>query len=183
MIFDSINKYMSHWKSVIWDQTRHWTYRVQIVCQTNGWLRICLYMHLFFFPNWGDTSVAYYRFEKTFASMVTSTIMANKAILATLPKLNSSNWFAWKKEAETFLLLAGLDRIIDAEDISTGMKATEWMATKCMRAFLPYYCALIIGIKPSREAWKKFISKYKKDSVTMCMALPTILFAHARPCC
>ena len=40
---------MSHWKSVIWDQTRHWTYRVQIVCQTNGWLRICLYMHLFFF--------------------------------------------------------------------------------------------------------------------------------------
>jgi hypothetical protein len=52
--------------------------------------------------------------------------MADRAILATLPKLNSSNWFEWKKEAETFLLLAGLDGIIDSEDIPNGVKAAEW---------------------------------------------------------
>ena len=45
--------------------------------------------------------------------------MADKVILTTLPKLNESNWFEWKKEAETFLLLAGLD----AEEIPTGAKA------------------------------------------------------------
>jgi hypothetical protein len=53
--------------------------------------------------------------------------MADRAILATLPKLNSSNWFEWKKEVETFLLLAGLDRTIDTEDIPTGTKAAEWI--------------------------------------------------------
>ena len=35
--------------------------------------------------------------------------MADRAILATLPKLNGSNWFEWKKEAETFLMLASLN--------------------------------------------------------------------------
>ena len=75
--------------------------------------------------------------------------MADKAILTTLPKLNSSNWFEWKKEVETFLLLAGLDRIIDAEDIQTGTKATEWMA----------------------KDRKKLVAEYEKDSVTTRMAL------------
>jgi hypothetical protein len=49
--------------------------------------------------------------------------MADKAILATLPKLNGSNWFEWQK-----LFCRCLDGIIDAEDIPTGMKAAEWTA-------------------------------------------------------
>lgn len=53
--------------------------------------------------------------------------MAKRAILATLPKLNGSNWFEWKKEAETFLMLASLDRVVDAEEVLTGGKAeAEW---------------------------------------------------------
>ena len=50
--------------------------------------------------------------------------MADRAILSTLPKHNGSNWFEWKN-VETFLLLAGLDGIIDATDIPTGSKAAE----------------------------------------------------------
>jgi hypothetical protein len=103
--------------------------------------------------------------------------MADKAILATLPKLNSSNWFEWKKEAETFLLLAGLDGIIDAEDIPTGTKATEWTAkdrkTYAYLFFLiePNYRAPIIDIKSGHEAWKKLVAEYEKDSATTRMAL------------
>ena len=103
--------------------------------------------------------------------------MADKAILTTLPKLNGSNWFEWKMEVETFLLLAGFDRIINAEDIPTGTKAAEWTAKDHkMYAYLffliePNYHAPIIDIKSGHKAWKKLISKYEKDSATMRMAL------------
>jgi gag-polypeptide of LTR copia-type len=103
--------------------------------------------------------------------------MADKAILSTLPKLNGSNWFEWKKEAETFLLLAGLDGIIDAEDIPTGTKAAEWTVkdrkTYAYLFFLiePNYRAPIIEIKSRREAWKKLVAEYEKDSATTRMAL------------
>ena len=86
--------------------------------------------------------------------------MAYRAILATLPKLDGSNWFEWKKEAETILLLAGLDRIIDAADTPTGSKATEWNSKDCkLYVYLfflikPNYYAPIIEIKSSQEAWK-----------------------------
>jgi len=103
--------------------------------------------------------------------------MADKAILATLPKLNGSNWFEWKKEAETFLLLAGLDGIIDAEEVPTGAKATEWNSKdRKMYAYLffliePNYHVPIINIKSGREAWKKLTAEYKKDTATTHMAL------------
>jgi hypothetical protein len=103
--------------------------------------------------------------------------MADKAILAALPKSNGSNWFEWKKEAETFLLLAGLDRIIDAEDVPTRAKATEWNSKDCKTyAYLffliePNYCMPIINIKSGCEAWKKLIAEYEKDGAMMCMAL------------
>jgi len=103
--------------------------------------------------------------------------MADKAILATLPKLNGSTWFAWKKEAETFLLLAGLDGIIDAKEVPTGAKATEWNSknhkTYMYLFFLiePNYHTPIIDIKSSCKAWRKLVSKYEKDTATMCMAL------------
>src|ERR1700733_13103611 len=103
--------------------------------------------------------------------------MADKAILATLPKLNGSNWFEWKKEAETFLLLTGLDGTIDTEDVPTGTKATKWAAkdhkTYAYLFFLiePNYRAPIIDIKSGREAWKKLVSEYEKDSATICMTL------------
>ena len=78
--------------------------------------------------------------------------MADKAILATLPKLNDSNWFKWKKEAKTFLLLTGLDRVIDAEEVPTGVKATSsWTVKDCkMYVYLffliePIYCAPTSG--------------------------------------
>ena len=103
--------------------------------------------------------------------------MADRAILATLPKLNGSNWFEWKKEAETFLLLAGLDSTIDAEEVPTRVKAAEWTTKDCkMYAYLffliePNYHAPIINIKSGQEAWKKLVAEYEKDSATMCMAL------------
>ena len=104
--------------------------------------------------------------------------MADKAILATLPKLNDSNWFKWKKEAKTFLLLTGLDRVIDAEEVPTGVKATSNWTAKDHKMYVylflligPNYHAPIINIKSSQEAWVKLVAKYKKDSATMCMAL------------
>ena len=103
--------------------------------------------------------------------------MTDKAILASLPKLNGSNWFEWKKEAETFLLLAGLDGIIDAEEIPTGTKAAEWTAKdRKTYAYLFFlielnYRAPIIDIKSGREAWKKLVSEYEKDTATTRMAL------------
>jgi hypothetical protein len=103
--------------------------------------------------------------------------MADRAILATLPKLNGSNWFEWKKEAETFLLLVGLDGTIDAEEVPTGAKAAEWMAKDCKTyAYLFFlielnYHAPIIDIKSGCDAWKKLVTEYKKDSATTCMAL------------
>ena len=85
--------------------------------------------------------------------------MADKVILTTLPKLGGSNWFKWKKEAKTFLLLAGLDRVIDAEEVPTGVKATSsWTVKDCkMYVYLffliePNYCAPIIDIKSGQEA-------------------------------
>ena len=100
--------------------------------------------------------------------------MADKAVLATLPKLSGSNWFEWKKEAETFFMLAGLDGIIDAEEVPT---TTKWTAKdRKTYAYLFFlielnYCAPIIDIKSGWEAWKKLVSKYEKDSATMRMAL------------
>jgi len=103
--------------------------------------------------------------------------MADRTILATLPKLNGTNWFEWKKEAETFLLLAGLDGTIDAEEVPTGAKAAEW-TTKDRKTYAylffliePNYRAPIIDIKSGREAWKKLVSEYEKDSATTRMAL------------
>jgi hypothetical protein len=103
--------------------------------------------------------------------------MADRAILATLPKLNGSNWFEWKKEAEMFLLLAGLDGIIDAEEVPTRAKAAEWMP-KDRKAYVylffliePNYHTPIIDFKSGREAWKKLISEYEKDNATSRMAL------------
>jgi hypothetical protein len=103
--------------------------------------------------------------------------MADKVILATLPKLNGSNWFEWKKEAETFLLLAGLDGIIDAKDIPTGAKATKWNAKDHKTyAYLFFFIKLnyhvpIINIKSSHKAWKKLVARYEKDSATTHVAL------------
>ena len=84
--------------------------------------------------------------------------MAYRVILAILPKLNSSDWFEWMMEPETILLLAGLDRIIDAADIPTGSKATEWNS-KDHKLYVylfflikPNYYAPIIEIKSSQEA-------------------------------
>jgi len=103
--------------------------------------------------------------------------MTDKAILASLPKLNGSNWFEWKKEAETFLLLAGLDGIIDAEEVPTGAKAAEW-TTKDRKTYAylffliePNYRAPIIDFKSGREAWKKLVTEYEKDNATSRMAL------------
>ena len=86
--------------------------------------------------------------------------MAYRVILAILPKLNSSDWFEWMMEPETILLLAGLDRIIDAADIPTVSKATEWNS-KDHKLYVylfflikPNYYAPIIEIKSSQEAWK-----------------------------
>ena len=62
--------------------------------------------------------------------------MADKAILATLPKLNGSNWFEWKKEVETFLLLVGLDGIIDAEDVPTRAKEFKGSQNICISILL-----------------------------------------------
>ena len=82
--------------------------------------------------------------------------MADKVILATLPKLNNSNWFDWKKEAKTFLLLAGLDRVIDAKEVPTGVKAvSNWTVKDCkMYAYLFFLIELnhhapVIDIKSS----------------------------------
>jgi hypothetical protein len=78
---------------------------------------------------------------------------------------------------ETFLLLAGLDGIIDTKEIPTGTKATKWMVKDCKTYvylfFLmePNYHAPIINIKSGCEAWKKLVAEYEKDSATMCMAL------------
>ena len=80
-------------------------------------------------------------------------LMTDKAILTSLLKLNGLNWFKWKKEVETFLLLAGLDGIIDAKEVPTGAKATEWM-TKDRKTYMylfflikPNYCTPIIDFK------------------------------------
>ena len=79
--------------------------------------------------------------------------MTDKAILASLSKLNGLNWFKWKKEVETFPLLAGLDGIIDAKEVPTGVKAVEWMIkdrkTYAYRFFIiePNYRAPIIDFK------------------------------------
>ena len=103
--------------------------------------------------------------------------MAERAILATLQKLNSSNWFEWKKEAKTFLVLAGLDRIINAADIPTGSKAAEWNSKDhkvytCIFFLIePNYHASIIESKSGQEAWKKLVAKYKKDNAPIYMAL------------
>src|SRR5882762_5633780 len=94
--------------------------------------------------------------------------MADRAILATLPKLNGSNWFEWKKEAETFLLLAGLDGTIDAEEVPTGAKAAEWMAKdRKIYAYLffliePNYRAPIINIKSGCDTWKSLLPSTKR---------------------
>jgi hypothetical protein len=103
--------------------------------------------------------------------------MADNVILATLPKLNGSDWFEWKKEVETFLLLAGLDRIIDAKEVPTGAKATKWnlkdYKTYAYLFFLiePNYRAPIIDIESSHEPLRKLVSEYEKDTTTTCMAL------------
>jgi hypothetical protein len=104
--------------------------------------------------------------------------MAERAILATLPKLNGSNWFEWKKEAETFLMLAGLDGVVDAEEVPTGGKAeAEWnnkdRKTYAHLFFLiePNYRAPIVEVKSGRKAWKKLVSEYEKDTVTTRMGL------------
>jgi hypothetical protein len=82
-----------------------------------------------------------------------------------------------EKGSRNFLLLAGLDGIIDAKDIPTGAKAIEWnVKDRKTYAYLFFlielnYCAPIIDIKSSCKAWKKLIAKYEKDSATMHMAL------------
>ena len=71
----------------------------------------------------------------------------------------------------------GLDGTIDAEEVPTWTKATEWTAkdrkTYAYLFFLiePNYRAPIIDIKSGCKAWKKLVSEYKKDTATMCMAL------------
>ena len=73
--------------------------------------------------------------------------MADRAILTTLPKLNGTNWFEWKKEAETFLPLAGLDGIVDTKEVPTGAKAAKWNTKDCKM-----YASLFFLIKPNYHA-------------------------------
>src|ERR1700683_959485 len=106
--------------------------------------------------------------------------MADKAVLATLPKLSGSNWLEWKKEAETFLMLAGLDGIIDAEEALTTAKWTAKDHKMYVYLFFliePNYPAPIIDMKSGREAGKKVVSKYEKDSATTRMALRQQLYS------
>ena len=107
----------------------------------------------------------------------TFTTMADKAILATLPKLNGSNWFEWKN-MEIFLLLAGLDGIINAADIPTGSKAAEWNS-KDHKVYVyffflikPNYCLLIIKIKSIEKLGGSLLLSMKKTvpQCTWCSA-------------
>ena len=96
----------------------------------------------------------------------------SSSILSSLPKFNGSNWFEWKKEVETFLMLASLDGVIDAEEVPTEAKAPEW-AVKDRKAYAyifflvePNYRAPILDIKSGREAWNKLVSEHEKDNAT-----------------
>jgi hypothetical protein len=101
----------------------------------------------------------------------------SSSILSSLPKFNGSNWFEWKKEVETFLMLASLDGVIDAEEVPTEAKAPEW-AAKDRKAYAyifflvePNYRAPILDIKSGREAWNKLVSEHEKDNATTRIGL------------
>ena len=102
--------------------------------------------------------------------------MLDTQFLANIPKLKGSNWFEWKKEAKTLLLLAGLDGIIGAE-VPTDPEAAAWMAkdrkvyTYIFFLINPNHCAPIIKLKSGHDAWKKLVAKYKNDSATTHMIL------------
>ena len=113
--------------------------------------------------------------------------MADRAILATLPKLNGYNWFE-QKNMEIFLLLAGLDGIIDAADIPIGSKAAEWNS-KDYKVYVylfflikPNYCLPIIKIKSVEKLGRSLLLSMKKtvpqcawcsanNSIHLCMTL------------
>jgi hypothetical protein len=99
-----------------------------------------------------------------------------KAILSSLPKFNGTNWFEWKKEAETFLMLASLDGVIDAKEVP-DTKAAEWtVKDRKVYAYIfflvePNYRAPILDIKSGREAWNKLVSEHEKDNATTRIGL------------
>ena len=99
-----------------------------------------------------------------------SITMTEKTILFTLPKFNGTNWFEWKKQVETFLMLGSLDEVIDAGVDSVGKKDAGWIE-KDRKAYAyifflvePNYRALILDIKSGREAWNKLVSEHEKDN-------------------
>ena len=101
--------------------------------------------------------------------------MADRAILATLPKHNGSNWFEWKN-VETILLLAGLDGIVDA---------AEWNS-KDHKVYVyyfflikPNYCAPIIKIKSVEKLGRSMLLSMKRQCHNAHGALPTIIFTYA----
>ena len=97
-----------------------------------------------------------------------SITMAEKTILFTLPKFNSTNWFEWKKQVETFLMLGSLDEVIDAGVNPVGKKDAGWIE-KDRKAYAyiffpvePNYRAPILDIKSGRVAWNKLFSEHEK---------------------
>jgi hypothetical protein len=104
--------------------------------------------------------------------------MADRFILSTMPKLNGSNWFEWKKEAETFLMLAGLADIIDYKNEPTdAAKNAEWLSCdKKTYAYLYFLIELnyhhpIVEVMLGCNAWIMLVAKYEKDSATTQMVL------------
>ena len=103
--------------------------------------------------------------------------MTEKTILFTLPKFNGTNWFEWKKQVETFLMLGSLDEVIDAGVDSVGKKDAGWIE-KDRKAYAyifflvePNYRAPILDIKSGREAWNKLVSEHEKDNATTRIGL------------
>ena len=107
-------------------------------------------------------------------------LMAERAIIHSLLKLNGSNWFEWKKETETFLLLAGLHGIIDAVEAPTGAKAAGNQTTKDHKMYTylffliePNYHAPIINVNSGwtvpQCAWHS-----TNNPIHLCMTLLSV---------
>lgn len=103
-----------------------------------------------------------------------------KGLLGSIAKLNGSNWFEWSKEAETLVMLSGLDGILDAADDdvpTTATKLAEWNTNdRKIYAYLyfiiePNYRSPIVELKSGRLAWAKLKSVYEKDTATNRMVL------------
>ena len=111
--------------------------------------------------------------------------MSGNSILASIEKLDGTNYHVWKKEVQAYLMMEDLWEAVDPDtEWPTGVTARNQWNKRDQKAYGaiyfstdPAHCEPISAVTSGREAWKILKNEHEKDTPSSRMILRQQFYA------